>query len=243
MKRPAFSSALLAFIVGCILAAVAWGDLLPFPGGKGSRPIPPGQRVQDLDLNKTPVSMRQARVDVVLKRRSADLVATVEAEFKMVCSEAGKPSTTFETAMPVVEGGSVASYRLIYLKIDGKPVPADQIRKTTWTASSGQKVYQGFVWPTTMRRGAEQSVSIAYELRRRPNPQGRWHFTYILSSGAEWFGPIGHETVHIRPEKGLQMQPASSSLRPRREADGSILWEIDNDKPQGDVIVEIMPVS
>jgi hypothetical protein len=188
--------------------------------------------------------MQRATVDVVLKRHASKLSAVVEAEFKMVCSGANEPSANFDMAMPVIEGSPKASYRLLYLKIDGKSVAANQVHKTSWRSSPGrQGLYQGFVWPNTVDRGAEQTVTIAYELTQEANPQGGWQFTYILKSGAAWSGPIGHEAVHIRAKKDLQMQPTSSSLQPQRQPDGSVRWEIDNQKPTTDVTVEITPVS
>lgn len=230
----ALSTILRWSIVACILAVFAWGDILPYPGEKRSRP----------EWQLPAISMQRATVEVVLKRHASKLTAVVEAEFKMDCSGAHGPSASFEMAMPVVEGNQEARYRLLYLNIDGKSVAANQVRKTSWPSSAGgQPLYQGFVWPDTINRGAEQTVTIAYELTQDANPRGGWQFTYILKSGAAWSGPIGHEAVRIKPEKGLQLQPTSSGLQPQRQADGSVLWEIDNQKPADDATVEITPVS
>ncbi len=229
-----FSSILRWSIVACILAVFAWGDILPYPGEKRSRPEP----------QLPAISMQRATVEVVLKRHASKLTAVVEAEFKMACSGAHQPPVDFDMAMPVVEGSQKTSYRLLYLKIDGKSVAANQMRKSIWPSSAGwQAFYQGFVWPDTINPGAEQTVTIAYELTQEANPQGEWQFTYILKSGAAWAGPIGHEAVRIKPEKGLQVQPTSSSLHTKRQPDGSVLWEIDNQKPAADATVEITPLS
>lgn len=227
-------------ILACVLAVVAWGDILPYPGS-GPRP---GPRLPIVTRNDTAISMQRATVDVVLKRHASKLTAVVEAEFKMVCSGANEPSSNFEMAMPVVEGSHNTSYRLLYLKINGKSVAANQVRKTSWPSSAGrQDSYHGFVWSHTINSGAEQTVTIAYELTQEANLRGGWQFTYILRSGAAWSGPIGHEAVHIKAMKGLQMQPTPSSLQPQRQPDGSVRWEIDNQKPTDDVTVEITPVS
>ncbi len=221
-------------IVACILAVFAWGDILPYPGEKRSRP----------EWQLPAISMQRATVEVVLKRHASKLTAVVEAEFKMVCSGAHQPPADFEMAMPVVEGSQKTRYRLLYLKIDGKSVAANQMRKTSWPSSAERLApYQGFVWTDTINRGSEQTVTIAYELTQEANPRGGWQFTYILRSGAAWSGPIGHEAVHIKPEIGLQLQPTSSGLHPQRQADGSVLWEIVNEKPADDVTVKVTPVS
>jgi hypothetical protein len=223
-------------IVACILAVFAWGDVLPYPGEKRS-----GSRSE---VQLPAISMQRATVEVVLKPHASKLTAVVKAEFKMVCSKGNQPPDNFTMAMPVVEGSQKTSYRILYLKIDGKAVATSKARKTSWPShAGGQVLYQGFVWPDPILRGAEQTVTIAYELTEKANPRGGWQFTYILKSGAAWSGPIGHESVRIRPEKGLQMQPTPFSLQPRRQPDGSVVWEIDNQKPTEDVTVEITPIS
>jgi len=228
------SSILRWSIVACILCGLAWGDILPYPGEKRSRP----------EWQLPAISMQRATVEVVLKRHASKLTAVVEAEFKMSCSGASQPPVDFDMAMPVVESSQKTRYRLLYLKIDGKSVAANRMRKTSWPSLAGRLAsYQGFVWPDTINRGSEQTVTIAYELTQEANPRGGWRFTYILRSGAAWSGPIGHEAVHIKPEVGLHLQPTSSALHPQRQADGSVLWEIDNEKPADDVTVEITPVS
>ena len=73
-----------------------------------------------------------------------------------------------------------------------------------------------------------------------PLQNGSASFTYILRSGAAWFGPIGKETVRIKPGIGLSVQPiAARTLQPVREADGALVWELVNFEPTEDVRVTI----
>ncbi len=235
MMRIARVSLLLCCVVGFILTAyVVWADILPNPV---HRPItPPAPPNQD----DAQISMSEASVTITLHRQSSQLITTVVADFKMVYSQGSKPSTQLEMAMPVLEGEKPANYRLKYLRIDGKPVAADQVKQSTWVASPTSS-YQGFVWPDTMNRGAVQTVSIAYELTVPRDARSAWHVTYILKSGAKWSGPIGHEIVRMVPEKGLKLRALPSSMKSRREADGAIVWEIENQKPTDDAVVEVTP--
>lgn len=239
MKRTAVVNVVLCWIVVCILAAcVAWADVLPYPGDK--RPRPPRPPV--LNQDDTQISITQAEVKISLHRHSSQLTTTVVASFKLEFSQGSTPLAHFEMAMPVVESASAPNYRLLYLKVDGKPVAADQIQKKTWPASPTTS-YQGFVWPATMSRGSAQNVTIAYELTQKADQKGAWQVAYILKSGAKWTGTIGHETVRLVPEKGLQLRAAPSSIKSRREADGSIVWEIENQKPTNDAVAEVTPVQ
>lgn len=99
--------------------------------------------------------------------------------------------------------------------------------------------YQGFAWPITVNRGVKHTVSVSYEMLLSVGGN-KSSFTYILRSGGSWHGPIGHETVRIRGDTGLELYPKEKpTLHPVRKDDGSIVWEIRNAVPTEDVWVRI----
>jgi hypothetical protein len=94
-------------------------------------------------------------------------------------------------------------------------------------------------------------------------------FDYILRSGGTWEGPIGHETVTLTAARSLgidlshqgsgvitfgrnvsaylndDLRDSVSRYRVGVDAPGvrresnSLIWQIDNEKPQQDILVEI----
>jgi hypothetical protein len=213
-------------------AEVAWGDLAPYPVHRQPRPSEPSEPV--LDLKSTTVTMQEAHVDIILKQQSPNrILARVNGLFRMSFAEVKRASVDFMMALPVVQtnAADVASFRLLKLEIDGTPIK--KFRQEAWDE------YQGFVWPIRLYANTNQTVSVSYEvlLSVRDNKSS---FTYILKSGAKWSGPIDHETIRIKADKGIGLSPTKSlTLEPNHEAAGSIVWEIKNAVPTEDVSVGI----
>jgi hypothetical protein len=195
-----------------------------------------------LDTNSTFISLQQADVDINLKKQSAtQIVATVNCQFEITCVKAKTPSTDFMMALPVGYDRAVrqSDFRMVSLKVDAKP--PETFRKDSWAdpGNPAKVAYVGYAWPITVNRGAKHTVSVSYELLLPVNDD-RSSFIYILRSGGKWYGPIGHETIRIKGDTGLELYPEAKSTLPLvRKDDGSIVWEIRNAKPTEDVSVRI----
>lgn len=236
-KGETFRTLLVPLCVAAIwiLATVTWGDIAPYPHPRPSEPV--------LDTSRTFISMQHAGVDINLKKQSTtQIVATVNCQFEITCLQAKTPSTDFMMALPVGydSAGQVPDFHMVGLKVDGKP--RQDFRKERWIeprVHRGIVSYQGFVWPITVNRGAKHKVSVSYEMLL-PVGDNKSSFTYILRSGGNWHGPIGHEAVHIKGDTGLELYPEGKpTLHPVRKDDGSIVWEIKNVVPTEDVSVRI----
>lgn len=221
------------------------GDIAPFPAPHPyprpelldtnvANPQPP---VPVLDTNRTFISMQQADVEITFKQQSTNQIAvTVKGRFLMSCLRSKESSTTFMMSLPVGYD-SVGEMQLIELTVDGKT--RQDYQKEQWFDPRFKRELQGFTWPTTVSAGTTQTVSVVYE-EQLPVVDNQSSFTYMLRSGGKWHGPIGQEIVQVKADPGLDLIPAeSASLKPAREADGSIVWQIWNTVPKEDIVIKI----
>lgn len=182
------------------------------------------------------------------------LQATVTATFVMACTAARNPTADFTMGFPVCTDGPVIfsleddtvllanvwpEVSTFAARTDGKLMAAKS--KAWWTKDAdGQPIYcNGYSWPATIKRGSRQTIVVQYTMLL-PLRDGWADLPYVLRSGAEWYGTIGHETVLVRADKGITMEPAQgTSLTCTKKADGSLLWDIKNLDPTEDVHVKL----
>ena len=71
------------------------------------------------------------------------------------------------------------------------------------------------------------------------------NFTYILRSAADWSGPVVHETVRVKAEKGLDIKAivAQDGKLKAKEQQGELVWELKNAVPTEDINVDIVTAA
>jgi hypothetical protein len=230
------------------LAAVALGDIAPFPRPR-PQPRPPEPRPAEPDLpvleRGTQIEMQSAQVSAVLRPSGGDsgrqaVVADVACEFTLHCTEASRPVNRFTMAFPYsAEGDRGPRCTSFSAQVDGAR-PAF-LRDARWSPpESGPRAeYRGYVWPTSITRGGKQTVRVTYALQL-PVRNDTADFTYILRTGASWRRPIGEETVRIKADGGLRIAPARArDLKPTRQTGEELVWELKQFVPTEDIHVTV----
>ena len=99
------------------------------------------------------------------------------------------------------------------------------------------RVYQGYQWPAKAQAGKTRRVQVVYRLLL-PTTKDRAFFRYVLRSGSLWSGSIGRETVTVRADRQLKLDPPRSrTLKPVARKDGSWLWVLTKAEPTEDIVL------
>ena len=243
----------------CFTVTNAWADVLPSPGHFPN----PFRRHRQHQPNRSPdnpaearavgFSMAAAEVNVRIEKTRVDgadgvgispMSASVKADFDMTGAPTITTGNWIEVLFPVdIKKDGVTATGAFAATVDGKP--AEDLKKRFWTATDehGDQVsLWGYAWRLPcVKVGQKRRISVQYSIVL-PQDGGKPHFTYFLRSGAQWDGPIGHETVRVETDKGLGVKVLSPVvLKPAARATNSLTWQIIDAKPDEDIKLEISP--
>ena len=161
---------LLCLATVCLAAAVAMGDISPFPRPRPQpRLVPPEPRPEaelpTLDQD-TQIDMQSADVNVVLKPSTpsdhrTSILAEVTCDFRLHCIAARLATSRYTMAFPYsTEGDRGPKCERFSVEIDGQR--PGSIGEARWSAENGGNKppeYLGFAWPTAIDRGATQTLA------------------------------------------------------------------------------------
>jgi HEAT repeat protein len=249
-----------AFITGMVFSN-SYGDISPNPLNKA-------ESITAKDKKTTDIVMKEEHVVLSLKKylinmyRQKEKVRSlgftglyeyfpqnwyrlyVEADF--ILQNQGE-STTLEVGFPMVHSDD---YHNFDVTVDGKSVPTsvtEVIKVNAWR-----------VWPMDFPKGATRRVIVTYQAN--PNA-GRLlellQTGYILTTGANWKGPIGKAVIELRLEEISKSQlthwtPAENCQFKRvktaskenpdniKECD-AIVWTFTDFEPTTDIHIEFCP--
>ncbi len=243
-------SFLLCLATICLSAAVALGDIGPFPGRRPRPPVrpvpsPEPELLPALDEN-TQIEMQSADVNAVLKPSTepgqpASILAEVTCSFQLHCIAARLTTNRYTMSFPyTTEGDRGPKCQRFSVEIDGKK--PGSVSEARWSVENGGNKpteYLGYKWPTVIGLGATQTVAVKCSLLL-PATGNTSDFTYILRTGATWRQPIGRETVRVRAEPGLRIAPVRAhDIRPTAESEKELVWELKDFVPKEDIHVEV----
>jgi hypothetical protein len=195
----------------------------------------------ELQMASVDVHVSRAPQNVLSRTGPEQLSAKVSCEFVLSSVASKGPRRTFTVAFPI----STAADRDLTVtrfaaSIDGSRQVSSTRTKWDLADRDGDETsYSGYIWPMTMGPGDKTTTKVEYSVLL-PVRDGASSFTYILSSGAAWHGLVGRETIDIKADAGLRLQADDSGdLRPARQGERHVAWDIRNTDPREDVRVAI----
>jgi hypothetical protein len=167
--------------------------------------------------------------------------AVVVCSFRFECVRAKEEEVEAEMAFPL-QGleDPLAPAVDFSVTIDGKPVDTSSrpLRSIQLPCDPSPR-YRGRTWLAHVRRGSMHTCRVRYALLL-PVRDGEALFTYVLRSGGCWSRPLGSETVAVRAEKGLRMDPVkAATLQPAVRPDGSLVWSLRDVRPTEDIRIRV----
>ena len=212
-------------ICACLLrAALASAD--PHPMTSGATPAP---------TTDTQVAMTEETLTIAMDLRSAAVHAAVTLENRGAATrlQVGFPCATGEDAGSI----DVPCKVPLTVTINGKKVAARK-QKTG-------KAQQHWVWPLALDAGEKAALSVRYRAplindRYSVPASGMGSFTYRLTTGARWAGPIGklQITVDHLHEPLLFVSPPGYQREP-----GRLTWTLADHEPGVEVILIPHPIA
>lgn len=214
--------AAIALLALCAAAAPAAAD--PHPMASGANPAP---------ADSTQVAMTKEDLRIALTRTTADVVATITLENR-------GPATSMLVGFPCATGDAAGQIDVpcktpVTVTLRGKKVKV--IRKRESASASH------WIWPMRLAAGEQVPLVVRYRAplineRYSVPTDGMGVFTYRLTTGARWAGPIGslQITVDHLNDALLFVSPAGYRREP-----GRITWSFTDHEPTEEVIVMPLP--
>jgi hypothetical protein len=215
--------ALLGLVAITLAVNVANAD--PHPMSSGATPAP---------TTDAQIAMTAETLTIDLTRSTADVRAAVTLDNQ-------GPATRIKVGFPCATGedaGTVdvpCSTRLT-ITVDGRRVKA--VKKKT------NRVLSHWTWTMRLRAHQTANVVVAYRAplvneRYSVPSDGMGLFTYRLTTGARWAGPIGTLDIVVNHlnDALLFVSPAGYRREP-----GRITWSLVNHEPTEEVVVMPMPM-
>ncbi|MBK7076907.1 MAG: hypothetical protein IPH44_31910 [Myxococcales bacterium] len=213
-----------------VLAALALAPSLtaadPHPMSSGATPAP---------TTDAQVAMSAETLAIAIDQRAATVKAAV------TLANPG-PATKLVVGFPCAVGGDAGAIDVpckipLTVTVGGKRVKATK-RKTS-------KTVQHWTWPVKLAAGASVELVVSYRAplvneRYEVPAYGMGLFTYRLTTGARWAGPIGtlRITVDHMHDALLFVAPAGGVRTP-----GRITWQLDGAEPTEEVILIPAPMA
>ena len=237
----------------------AWADIAPWPGGNRNNIYRQHEeerlRAALVTQAREKISLANADVKVQIVRmkpqngasgKEPEIIANVRGEFDLLCSAQAGVDEGLRVIFPVFyeqEGqGRILKFTA---GIDGKSVANVSPQSIPMTINTEDKPSQvlsasGFTWTLPGFSPAQKRhivVEYSYVL---PWSEGKAHFTYILTSGALWEGPISREVVTASAGPGLLMNAITPvGIKAEQGGDDSLTWTIANAKPAEDIRLSV----
>jgi len=175
---------------------------------------------------------------------SNNIQAHVEATFRM--QNQGEETESFDVWFPLstaasdYDGGLAENFEAWVddapAEIDQEDVPGRRDILVPWAT-----------WPVTFPPGETVVLTVAYDLRATGfMPYGE--FTYILETGAGWWGPIGEGTVTVRlpypiNEYNVPWHPVSDNMESFEIDDTDLIWQFSDLEPTTDDNIKVNVLS
>lgn len=221
----AILSALSAGACACLLAlSPAAAD--PHPMTSGASPAP---------TTDTQVAMTEETLTIALDLRSAAVQAAVTLENR-------GPATKLLVGFPCATGDEAGAVDVpckvpLTITARGKKVSAKKQKDS--------KTLQHWIWPMQLAAGEKVELVVRYRAplindRYGVPGQGMGSFSYRLTTGARWAGPIGKLTITLEP-----LHDALLFISPpgyRREP-GRITWDLTDHEPTQEVFILPHPTA
>lgn len=213
-----------AVLVLVLWPSVAFAD--PHPMSSGAVPAP---------TTDTQVAMTKELLTITLDPRTAQVAAAVTLENH-------GPATTLTVGFPCASGDDAGQIDVPCTVPLGVRARGKRLRTTAQRTGKRQTHW---VWP--MQLAADETVDLVVTYRApllndryRIPAHGMGLFTYRLTTGARWAGPIGklRITVQHMQEPLLFISPAGYQREP-----GRITWALDDHEPTEEVVLMPHPIA
>jgi hypothetical protein len=224
MRAPPSPFALVLAVVLAVGGAPAAAD--PHPMASGATPAP---------TTDSQVAMTEETLHIAMDLRTASVTAAVTLENR-------GPATRLVVGFPCAVGEDAGAIDVpcklpLAVTIDGKRQRASK-KKTSRTTHH-------WTWPMKLAAGQKVALVVTYRAplindRYKVPAMGMGLFTYRLTTGARWAGPIGslRITVDLLHDALLYVAPAGYTRAP-----GRITWTLTDHEPTEEVIIIPHPMA
>ena len=189
--------------------------------------------------------MRDADVKVNLSRAGdGAIMAKVSCTFEMKCVKGDVSPRSCSMVFPVYEGAKAnGTEKSFIVNAEGRPLPAGRIQ-TPWTPKGSTQKFVSYRFGADFAQGQSRKITVEYSLLL-PVKENHAKFTYVLRSAAEWAGPVVHETVRVKADKGLEIKALVSpdGKLKAEEQQGELVWVLKNAVPTEDINVGIVTAA
>lgn len=208
----------------CALASSASADPQPMTGGASPAPT-----------DSADIAMIEEQLAITMDLRAAAVRAEITLENR-------GPATTLEVGFPCALGERAGAIDVpcktpLAITVNGKRVAAKKRKQSPELAN--------WVWPLALGDNARAKLVVSYRAPLRNDrysipAAGLGAFTYRLTTGARWAGPIGKLTItvdHLH-EALLFVSPAGYQRIP-----GRLTWTLTDHEPTEEVVLLPHPMA
>lgn len=208
----------------CALAPSALADPQPMTGGASPAPT-----------DSADIAMLEEQLAITMDLRSAAVRAEITLENRGAATalEVGFPCALGESAGAI----DVPCTTALAVRVDGKRVAAKKRKQSPKLAN--------WVWPLKLGEKARAKLVVSYRAPLRNDrysipAAGLGAFTYRLTTGARWAGPIGKLVITIDHlhEALLYVAPAGYQRSP-----GRLTWTLTDHEPTEEVVLMPHPMA